>query len=80
MMNEVNALVWPSPLGVGVLDPVFYGQTVRVSKNAGIIKADPSPDAYDASIAKEALESLTDMDTKGEDFQKATVQVTPGGN
>ena len=43
MMNEVNALVWPSPLGVGVLDPVFYGQTVRVSKNAGIIKADPSP-------------------------------------
>jgi NitT/TauT family transport system substrate-binding protein len=80
MMNEVNALVWPSPLGVGVLDPVFYGQTVRVSKNAGIIKADPSPDAYDASIAKEALESLTDMDTKGEGFQKATVEVTPGGN
>ena len=80
MMNEVNALVWPSPLGVGVLDPVFYGQTVRVSKNAGIIKNDPSPDAYDASIAKEALESLTDLDTKGEGFEKATVPVTPGGN
>jgi NitT/TauT family transport system substrate-binding protein len=80
MMNEVNALVWPSPLGVGVLDPVFYGQTVRVSKNAGIIKADPSPDAYDASIAEEALESLTDLDTKGEDFEKAVVPVTPGGN
>jgi NitT/TauT family transport system substrate-binding protein len=79
MMNEVNGLVWPSPLGVGVLDPVFYGQTVRVSKNAGIIKNDPSPDAYDASIAKEALESITD-DTKGESFQKGTVQVTPGGN
>jgi len=80
MMNEVNALVWPSPVGVGVLDPVFYGQTVRVSKNAGIIKNDPSPDAYDASIAKEALESLSDQDTKGETFQKATVEVTPGGN
>jgi len=80
MMNEINALVWPSPLGVGVLDPVFYGQTVRVSKNAGIIKADPSVDAYDASIAKEALEGLTDMDTKGESFQKGTVPVTPGGN
>jgi NitT/TauT family transport system substrate-binding protein len=80
MMNEVNALVWPSPVGVGVLDPVFYGQTVRVSKNAGIIKNDPSPDAYDATIAKEALESLADQDTKGETFQKATVEVTPGGN
>jgi NitT/TauT family transport system substrate-binding protein len=80
MMNEVNPLIWPSPLGVGVLDPVFYGQTVRISKNAGIIKNDPSPDAYDASIAKEALESLADMDTKGDNFQKGTVQVTPGGS
>ena len=80
MMNEVNALVWPSPLGVGVLDPVFYGQTVRVAKNAGIIKNDPSPDAYDASIAKEALQAITDVDTKGADFKKGTVPVTPGGN
>jgi NitT/TauT family transport system substrate-binding protein len=80
MMNEVNALVWPSPVGVGVLDPVFYSQTVRIAKNAGVIKKDPSPDAYDSSIAKEALQSLTDQDTKGTDFKKATVQVTPGGN
>ena len=80
MMNEVNALVWPSPLGVGVLDPVFYGQTVRIAKNAGVIKNDPSPDAYDASIAKEALQSITGVDTKGADFKKATLQVTPGGN
>jgi NitT/TauT family transport system substrate-binding protein len=79
MMNEVNALVWPSPLGVGVLDPVFYSQTVRVSKGAGIIKSDPSPDAYDATIAEEALQGITE-DTKGESFEKGTVEVTPGGN
>jgi len=79
MMNEVNGLVWPSPLGVGVLDPVFYSQTVRISKNAGVIKNDPSGDAYDASIAKEALKSITD-DTKGTDFKKGTVEVTPGGS
>jgi NitT/TauT family transport system substrate-binding protein len=78
-MNEVNGLVWPSPLGVGVLDPVFYSQTVRISKNAGVIKNDPSGDAYDASIAKEALQSITD-DTKGADFKKGTVEVTPGGS
>ena len=80
MMNEVNALVWPSAGGVGLLDPVFWGQTVRVAKGAGIIKADPSLDAYDATIAEEALAGITDMDTKGESFQKATVEVTPGGN
>jgi NitT/TauT family transport system substrate-binding protein len=80
MMNEVNALVWPSPAGAGALDPVFWGQTVRVAKGAGIIKADPSLDAYDATIAEEALAGLTDVDTKGESFQKATIEVTPGGN
>jgi NitT/TauT family transport system substrate-binding protein len=80
MMNEINGLVWPSQNGVGVLDPVLWGQTVRVSKGAGIIKADPSVDAYDVSIATEALDGVADMDTKGETFQKGTVQVTPGGN
>ena len=49
-MNEVNALVWPSPLGVGAIDPVFWGQTVKVAKAAGIIKTDPSLNAYDTSI------------------------------
>ena len=80
MLNEVNALIWPSPLGVGVLDPVFWGQTVKVSKNAGVIKNDPSIDAYDPTIAADALTSITGADTKGESFKKGTVTVTPGGN
>jgi NitT/TauT family transport system substrate-binding protein len=79
MLNEINALIWPSPLGVGVLDPVFWGQTVKVSKNAGVIKNDPSIDAYDPTIAAEALTSITD-DSKGASFKKGTVTVTPGGN
>ena len=79
MMNEVNALVWPSPLGVGMIDPVFWQQTVKVAKNAGVIKTDPSIDAYTTDIVKEALTGITD-DAKGESFTKATVEVTPGGN
>jgi NitT/TauT family transport system substrate-binding protein len=79
MMNEVNALVWPSTLGVGVLDPVQWGQTVKVSKAAGVIKGDPSIDAYDPTIATDALAGITDGDTKGADFKKGTVAVTPGG-
>ena len=79
MMNEVNALVWPSPLGVGSIDPVFWQQTVKVAKNAGIIKNDPSIDAYTADIVREATAGLND-DLKGESFKKGTVEVTPGGN
>jgi NitT/TauT family transport system substrate-binding protein len=79
MMNEINALVWPSPLGVGMVDPVFWSQTVKVSRNAGIIKNVPSIDAYTTDIVKEAVAGITD-DMIAKDFQKGTVQVTPNGN
>ncbi|HEX3428553.1 MAG TPA: ABC transporter substrate-binding protein [Candidatus Limnocylindrales bacterium] len=79
MMNEVNALVWPSPVGVGMMDPVFWGQTVKISKAAGVIKSDPSIDAYTTDIATQALAGITD-DTKGASFKKGTVEVTAGGN
>ena len=79
MMNEVNALVWPSPLGVGMVDPVFWQQTVKVARNAGIIKNVPSIDAYTTDIAKEALAGITD-DTIAKDFKKGTVEVTANGN
>ncbi|HEY7133222.1 MAG TPA: ABC transporter substrate-binding protein [Candidatus Limnocylindrales bacterium] len=79
MMNEINALVWPSPIGVGMIDPVFWGQTVKVATQAGVIKNPPSIDAYTTDYVTEALKGITD-DTKGESFQKGTVEVTPGGN
>ncbi len=79
MMNEINALVWPSPIGVGMIDPVFWGQTVKVAMNAGVIKKAPGIDAYTSDYVKQALADITD-DTKGASFQKGTVQVTPGGN
>jgi len=80
MMNEINPLIWPSPLGVGVVDPVQWIQTVRVARQAGVIKADPSFDAYDPTIAVEALAGMTDMDLLGANFEKGSVEVTPGGN
>lgn len=78
MMNEINALIWPSVDGVGVLNPIGWQQTVRVAKGAGIITAEPGIDAYDQTIAQEAIAGLTD-DLKGEGFVKATIEVTPGG-
>jgi NitT/TauT family transport system substrate-binding protein len=79
MMNEINALIWPSPAGIGVLDPVAWGQTVQIAKQAGIIKTDPSTNAYDDTIVAEALAGI-EGDTKGDSFVKGTVAVTPGGN
>jgi ABC-type nitrate/sulfonate/bicarbonate transport systems, periplasmic components len=80
MMNEVNALVWPSELGVGNIDPVFWSQTAKVAMNAGTIKAPPGINAYDTSIVKEALASLSGVDTVGANFAKANIEVTAGGN
>jgi NitT/TauT family transport system substrate-binding protein len=79
MMNEINALIWPSPNGIGMIDPVTWTQTVQIAKGGGVIKSDPSTSAYDTSIVTEALAGITD-DAKGVDFKKGTVPVTAGGN
>ena len=78
MLNEVNALIWPSTLNIGTLDPVLWSQTVRIAKSANIIKTDPSIDAYDTDIVKQAQTGITD-DMVAKDFKKGTVEVTAGG-
>ncbi|MBA2701922.1 MAG: ABC transporter substrate-binding protein [Chloroflexi bacterium] len=80
MMNEINPLIWPSPNGIGMLDPALWAQTVQVSRDAGIIKADPPAEAYRTDLAEKALAELADADTKGASFAKGTVEVTAGGN
>jgi NitT/TauT family transport system substrate-binding protein len=79
MMNEINALVWPSPNGIGIMDPALWQQTVDVSLGAKIIATAPPADAYRTDLATKALAGITD-DTKGSDFVKGVVQVTEGGN
>lgn len=77
-LNEVNALVWPAPGGIGVMDAALYAQTVQVAKDGGVITQDPSPDAYRTDLATQALEGL-DGDTTGANFSKIEVEVTAGG-
>ena len=79
MMNEINPLVWPSPNGIGMMDPAEWQQSVDVALAAGIIKAAPPAEAYRTDLATAALAAITD-DTKGADFKKGEVQVTEGGN
>jgi len=79
MMNEINALVWPSSNGIGTMDAAKWQQTVDVALGAGIIKAAPPAEAYRTDLAAKALEGITE-DSKGADYQKGVVEVTAGGN
>ena len=79
MLNEFNPLVWPSPAGIGVVDPEAWQHTVDVLTRAGAIAAAPPGDAYRTDLAEDALAELADLDTTGAAFVKGTVEVTPGG-
>lgn len=78
-LNEVNALIWPSPQGIGMMDEGAYQQTVDISTEFKVLTKAPDETAYRTDLAQKALEGLADADTKGESFQKQTVEVTPGG-
>jgi NitT/TauT family transport system substrate-binding protein len=78
MMNEINALIWPSPDGIGILDPDLWAQTVETAIEAEIISAEPPSAAYRTDLAEAALEDIEEEAT-GADFEKAEVPVTPGG-
>ncbi|HFC12141.1 MAG TPA: ABC transporter substrate-binding protein [Anaerolineae bacterium] len=77
-MNEINALIWPSPDGIGVMNDALYQQTVDISVDFGVISAAPDSDAVRTDLAKAAHEGIEE-DTKGSGFTKIAVELTPGG-
>ena len=78
-MNEINGLIWPSPLGIGMMDPDLYQQTVDIAVDFAVLEAAPDEGALRTDLAQAALESLADEDTTGEGFEKQIVEVTAGG-
>jgi NitT/TauT family transport system substrate-binding protein len=88
MMNEVNKLIWPSPLGVGVIDEALWGQTVNVALNtknlegATIITAEPAAEAWTNQFADAANAALTaeGLNTTGDAFAPIEVTLNEGGN
>jgi NitT/TauT family transport system substrate-binding protein len=80
-MNEINALIWPSPNGIGALDKAAWDQTVQIATKYGILKSAPSDGAFRTDLAEKALAALgSATDAKGAGFQKKTVALAPGGN
>jgi NitT/TauT family transport system substrate-binding protein len=82
-MNEINKLIWPNKLGIGVMDPAAFKRTAAIALKYKVIKKAASPNAYDHTLAHAALQYLTNkvpgIDLYGKAWKPAVVAVTPGG-
>jgi len=80
-MNEVNALIWPAPGGIGIMQSDDFDRTAQIAQQFGVIKEAPDDGAYDTTLAELAVQDLKEagVDVNGADFQKADVEVTAGG-
>jgi NitT/TauT family transport system substrate-binding protein len=78
-MNEINALIWPSPKGIGLMDPASYARSAKIVATYGKLKKVPGHEAYRTDLEQAALAQLSGVDTKGLNWKKAVVHVTPDG-
>jgi NitT/TauT family transport system substrate-binding protein len=80
-LNEINKLIWPNELGVGVMDPAGFDNTAQIALDYGVIKNEASTDAYVTDYAELAVQELEEegVDVTGADFEPQEVEVTPGG-
>jgi NitT/TauT family transport system substrate-binding protein len=81
-LNEINALIWPSPSGIGQIDKAAWDQTVQISTTYEVLKSKPNEGAFRNDLAKKAADALksSGADVIGASYKKAKVAVTPGGN
>ena len=79
-MNEINALIWPNKLGIGIMDPKAFNRTASIAQQFKVIKNAPSG-AYRTDLAKAAVAQLKarGVDVYGKKWKKAKVKVTEGG-
>ena len=80
-MNEVNALIWPNKLGIGVMNPADYKQTAAIAYKFKVIKKPASKASYRTDLALKAVANLKKrgIDVNGKGYKKAVVVLTEGG-
>ena len=80
-LNEVSSLIWPSPLGAGVMDPELWNQTVDIAVSEQILSSPPDEGAYRTDIAEEAVAILREqgVDVVGNNFERIVVELREGG-
>lgn len=81
MLNEINKLIWPSPLGIGVMDAAAFDRTAEIAQEFEVIKAAPKDGVYVTTYAQAAVDALKGMgqDVTGENYKPQTVEITKGG-
>ena len=88
MANEINKLIWPSPAGIGIVDPDMWTRTVSESKkvidpatNTPLITKDPPASTINSTFVTQALTDLKaqGLDVTGTSWQPLTVTLNPGG-
>jgi NitT/TauT family transport system substrate-binding protein len=80
-MNEINALIWPNKLGIGIMDPKAYAFTAKTTAKYNKLRRVPGHEAYRTDLAKAAVAQLKKqgIDVYGRGWHKAKVAITPGG-
>jgi NitT/TauT family transport system substrate-binding protein len=80
-MNEVNALIWPNKLGVGIMDPAQFKQTANIAYKFKVIKKPAAKASYRTDLAKKAVATLKKqgIDVYGKSWKKAVVKLKAGG-
>jgi NitT/TauT family transport system substrate-binding protein len=80
-MNEINALIWPAPLGIGLMNSKDYKFTAKTTAKYNHLKKVPGHEAYRTDLAKaaQAILKKQHFDIYGKSWKKANVKVTPGG-
>ncbi len=83
-LNEINALIWPSTNGIGVMNTDLWDQTVEVatSQIPELQGVEIPAEAYRADLAEAAVATLEEegLDVTGEGFEKIEVELTEGGS
>jgi NitT/TauT family transport system substrate-binding protein len=80
-LNEINALIWPAPNGIGIMNAKDYAFTARTTAKYNKLKKVPGHEAYRTDLAKaaDAMLKKQHVDLYGKSWHKAKVTVTPGG-
>jgi NitT/TauT family transport system substrate-binding protein len=80
-MNEINALIWPAPKGIGVMDKAAFDRTAKIALDFKVIKQPASSDAYRTDLAQAAVDMVKKdgTDVNGSDWKKENIKVTAGG-
>ena len=85
-MNAVNQLIWPSPLGIGMMDERAWQRTVNIAQSTPnlegttVLTAPPDDGAYTTAIVEAAHALLGDsVDLVGRDYEAIEVTLEPGG-